>query len=491
MSTNESAISPSGDARRILSRRKVLAAGGAAAALGAAGAGLHLSRTPVGLVRGVSRARPVQGDLVLPAAVEVVIIGGGFVGTMAALTLAERGVSVALCEKGVIAGEASGRSMGYVDSQLLDPIKLELVTRSKLLWSQINTRIGIDTGYRPTGLVASLPGEEELTGAEGWLGAIRGIPGMEARIISGTELMRVFPGMSDPPRAALYTPTDASVEPRLAAPAIAEAARRKGAVILQGCAVRGLELRAGRVAGVVTEKGPIACQAVVLAGGAWSSLFAKSLGWSVPQLNVYLSMMGLGGAAGGPAVPLSGEGYGFRPQTDGNYSLGVVDFAVPIEPATIANFRRLLPAIKAFWPMAHMGFSPSQFWSELRTPSRWALDRPSPFEAYRILVPPFRAGPLNAALTELRRHFPTFEQAYVLERWAGVISSTPDNMPVISSVAKYPGLYVGSAFTYGLTMGLAAGEALADLATGRVPPIDLRPYRLERFSDGSPMAFRS
>lgn len=80
---------------------------------------------------GFSRARPVPNDTALPKQVNVAIIGGGYIGTAAALNLAERGVSVALFEKGVIAGESSGRSGGLVECSLLAPEKLELVEYSK------------------------------------------------------------------------------------------------------------------------------------------------------------------------------------------------------------------------------------------------------------------------------------------------------------------------------------------------------------------------
>ena len=471
-----------------ISRRAIWAGALGVTAAGLAGLGAWLSRTPVGLLDGHSRSRAIDGDSVLPQSVDVLIIGGGFVGAFAALALAERGVSVALCEKGAIAGEASGRSMGYVDSQLLDPIKLELVSHAKRLWRELDTRIGLDAGYRPTGLVQALADAPAREFAQGWVAQTRAIPEMESRILSARELEALLPDMRDPPAAALHTLADGSVEPQLAAPAVAEAARRHGARILQQCAVRGLETKAGRVSAAVTEKGTIACQAVILAGGAWSSLFLKSLGLPLPQLNIYLSMMALS-AVPGPKVPYSAGSYGFRPQVNGDYTFGAVDFAAPIEPATLGNLQRLWPAVRAFWPMASVGFSPREFWNQLSTSSRWSLNEPSPFEARRVQVPEFRAGPLQEGLKELRAHFPIFEGARIVDRWTGVISSTPDNMPVIGPLTRYPGLYAGTAFTFGLTMGPAAGEALADLATGRTPVIDLKPYRYERFSDGSALSF--
>ncbi|QGZ56897.1 NAD(P)/FAD-dependent oxidoreductase [Paraburkholderia acidiphila] len=426
----------------------------------------------------------------LPKQVDVVVIGGGFVGTSTALVLAERGVRVALCEKGVIAGEASGRSMGYVDSQYADPEKLELIARSKAIWQSLNDRTGQDTGYRLTGLLAGLTTSEDRAGAEEWLTIVRGLEGAEGRMVTRQEIQRLFPGMEAPPEAGLFSPNDASVEPQWAAPAIATGAQRKGAKILQGCAVRGIETSGGAISGVITERGPIACKAVVLAGGAWSPMFAGSLGLSLVQFEIAMTMMSLTPVPG-PTVSMSNPAYGIRRQVDGGYSFGVVDFAAPIVPKTFAHARELLPAIEFFWPLSHPGFSPSEFWRQLTMPTRWALDSPSPFEARRIMVPELCVGPTAHGLAQLRKDYTLFKAAQVREIWSGLISTTADNMPIISAIPEYPGLFVGSGFSYGLTMGPAAGEALADLAMGRTPSINLHPFRLDRFSDGSKLAFRT
>ena len=67
---------------------------------------------------------------------------------------------------------------------------------------------------------------------------------------------------------ALYSPDDGRAEPHMAVAAIAAAARRRGARLLKPCAVRGLETAGGRVSGVVTERGPIACDTVVVAAAS-------------------------------------------------------------------------------------------------------------------------------------------------------------------------------------------------------------------------------
>ena len=84
----------------------------------------------------------------------------------------------------------------------------------------------------------------------------------------------------------VHSPSDGKAEPSIAGPLIAEGARRRGATLHQNCAARGLDIEAGRVAGVVTEKGRIRSRAVLLAGGAWSSMFCRHHGLRLPQAGV-------------------------------------------------------------------------------------------------------------------------------------------------------------------------------------------------------------
>lgn len=157
---------------------------------------------------------------------------------------------------------------------------MELIGRSKELWAGMNAAVDAETGYRRCGVVSLLPDDGARAFAEDWLDKVRGRRGVDARIVSAAEAAALTPGGTASFVGGLYQPSDACAEPVLAAPAIAEGARRKGAAILQNCAVRSVETSGGAISGVVTERGRIGCQAVVLAGGYWSSLFARSLGAS-------------------------------------------------------------------------------------------------------------------------------------------------------------------------------------------------------------------
>ncbi len=232
----------------------------------------------------------VNSDTNLPEEADVVVIGGGIIGVSTAWTLARRGLSVVLCEKGRIGGEQSSRNWGFCRQQGRDPRELPLIIESLRIWRGIEKDIEAPVGFKQAGCLYLAETDEQAKGYEDWLDHAKPYQ-LDSRLVSGDELDTLMPGSSVPYKAALYTASDGRAEPSKAAPAIAEAARRAGARIFTGCAVRGLETSAGRVSAAVTEKGIIKTDTVVLAGGAWSRLFCGNNGLSLPQLKVLSSVM--------------------------------------------------------------------------------------------------------------------------------------------------------------------------------------------------------
>lgn len=420
----------------------------------------------------------------LPARADVVVVGGGIVGVSAALYLAKKGVSVALCEKGGIAGEQSSRNWGWCRTMGRDPAELPLAIESLRLWAGMNAQAVGETGFRSSGIVYLCETRSELDAYEAWLEQARQFQ-VQSRLLDPAEVDELLPGSARRWAGGLITPTDGRAEPALAAPAIAEAAHRAGAAILTSCAVRGLETTGGRVSGAVTEHGRIDCGAVVLAGGAWSRLFAGNLGVDFPQLKVLGSVMRTAPLQGAPEFSVGGSNFGFRKRLDGGYT--VARRGGNVTPITPDHFRLLidfLPALTREWRQLRLRIG-RRFIEEWNIPRRWSLDVPSPFEAVRVLDPAPEDAILDEGKSNLARAFPVFKDVPIVERWAGLIDVTPDAVPVISPVTALPGFYLASGFSgHGFGIGPASGRLIADLVTGDSPIVDPTPFRFERFERG-------
>ncbi len=428
---------------------------------------------------------PVDGDPHLPAHADVVVAGGGIVGASAAYALARQGVSTVLCEKGRIGGEQSGRNWGWVRKMGRDPQELPLMIEAERLWREFKAAAELDTGYQDAGIVYLCKTEAELAVRQGWLDRV-GAFDLDSRFLSRGEIDSLLPGLKGAWRGALFTASDGRAEPQLAAPAFATAAQRAGAVLKTDCAVRGVETAAGRVSAAVTEQGPIRCGAVVLAGGAWSGLFCRSLRVRLPQLKVLASVMRIDGVRAGPVPAAWGSGFAFRRRKDGGYSLA--DGSANLADIVPDSFRYLfdfLPVLKIEWPHLRLRLG-SRFLEELKLPKRWPLDGASPFERVRVLDPAPSNATLNAALRSLMAALPAFETARITDRWAGLIDATPDALPVISGIDALPGLFLATGFSgHGFGIGPGAGRLVADIVTNQRPLVDPKPFRHARFSDGS------
>ncbi|HEV2501717.1 MAG TPA: FAD-binding oxidoreductase [Mesorhizobium sp.] len=428
----------------------------------------------------------VTSNEIMPRQTEVVVIGGGIIGVSTALFLAMAGVPVVLCEKGEIAGEQSSRNWGWVRRMGRDPRELPLIVEAIKIWEDLSRMLGEDVGFRQTGILYACENAGDEAQREAWLKAA-GAYSLDTHMMRGQAVADLMPGAPKPWRSGLYTPSDGRAEPQKAAPAIARAAQRHGAVILQRCAVRGVETTSGRVTSVVTERGPIACKTVVLAGGIWSTLFCRSLGIRLPQLGVRASVLRTSPLDGPPGAAWSSQ-FAYRKRLDGGYTIANgSENRAEITPDSFRYFMDFLPLLKIEGRHLQLRFGRA-FFERWRLERRWALDDVSPFEHIRTLDPDPVETTLDKAYRSLMRVFPRFSEARIVQRWGGMIDAMPDTIPVISPIDALPGLIVGTGFSgHGFGIGPGAGRLLADLALGREPIVDPSPFRHSRFDDGSPI----
>ena len=426
-------------------------------------------------------------DNPLPQAVDIAIIGGGIVGCSAAYFLARRGVSVALFEKGRVAGEQSGRNWGWVRQQGRSPVELPLMMQSLRLWKELSVELGEDTGFRQGGSLYLAENATQLSELGEWLVVARAHD-LDTRLLSGRELGAVLEGAGDRWAGALFTASDARAEPNRAAPAIARGARRSGARIISHCAVRGIERAAGRVRAAVTEHGIVAARAVVCAGGAWTRLFCGSLGITVPQLTVLGTVVRtapakqlLEGQAWSPSIAI-------RRREDGGYTVAQGSSTLhSLTPATFRFATKFFPAFRQGHGSLRLSLG-REFFHALATPGHWELDAPSPFERERVLDPSPEQKVLGRMRDALRHWYPEIAAAPFVETWGGMIETSPDVLPIISAVEGLAGFYVATGFSgHGFGIGPGAGRLVADMVSGTADPGVLSAFRLGRYFDGSPI----
>lgn len=431
---------------------------------------------------------PVAFSDPLPAEADVVVIGAGVAGTATAYFLAERGVKALLCEKGRVAGEQSSRNWGWVRQQGRDRAELPIMMESNRIWRSLAEKTGeADLAFTPSGCLHLADSEAGLRKYEAWRELAKQHQ-LDTRLLSGAEIAARFPNIAGDWTGGLLTESDGRAEPFVAVPALARAARRLGTAIIEDCAVRTLDIAAGRIAGVVTEKGRVRCDRVVLAGGAWSTHFAANAGVDLPQLAVRSTVARTEPAPDLYANNISSPGLALRRRTDGGYTVATGDLAEHyLSPASFRYFARFLKLLKVsakdirLRPGAPRGYPGA--WG---APRRWSADETSPFERMRVLNPDPSPAVLRHIRARLPQRFPGLKDVGIAEAWAGMIDVTPDAVPTLGEDDRIAGLYIATGLSgHGFGIGPAVGRVMADMVTGRDPGHDVSRFRPQRFFDGS------
>jgi glycine/D-amino acid oxidase-like deaminating enzyme len=436
-----------------------------------------------------SEATPVRFNDSLPRAVDVVVIGGGIAGVATAWFLARSGRKVLVAEKGRVAGEQSSRNWGWVRQQGRDWAELPIMMEANRIWRGLAQETGeADLAFTQSANVKLAESAQTLAGYEAWR-ELSMQHQLETNILSAAEVAARFPDVNGKFVGGMVTPSDGRGEPWLAVPALARAAQKEGVAVIENCAVRTLDLQGGRVAGVVTEKGRVACEQVLLAGGAWSTYFADNAGIDLPQLAVRST------AARTEAAPeyytnnLYVPGLAMRRRSDGAYTVSSGDIAEHyVSPKSFRNFTRFLALMKVasrdiqIRPAAPRGYPGS--WGMAR---RWTGEGTSPFERMRVLNPEPSPKAVRRMEERLPQRFPKLAGVKLAEAWAGMIDVTPDAVPTLGEL-DIPGFFVATGLSgHGFGIGPAVGRIMADVLCGRDAGHDLARFRPGRFFDGSPI----
>ncbi len=422
----------------------------------------------------------------LPQAVDVVVIGAGIVGMASAYHLARAGKSVLVCEKGVVAGEQSSRNWGWIRQQGRDPAELPVMMESIRIWDSLAAETGEDLGFTRQGSLYLASDESEMAKHEAWMETARQHQ-LDSRLVGKAEIDKLIEGAEGQWIGGLWTPNDGRGEPTLAVPRLARALQRSGVKVIEDCAVRCLDLQAGRLAGVVTEKGRVACEAAVLAGGAWSAAFLRNQGVALPQLAVRSSAARTNPGPEFYKGNAAGTGLAFRRRQDGGYTVASGDYSEHyVGPESFRELRRYLPLLRSSLKEVKLRFGGTL--ERFTSARRWQPDEVTPFEKTRVLDPAASPQAVARIKKGMEKYLPKLARQGLAETWAGMIDVMPDAVPVIDRAPGIEGLVIATGFSgHGFGLGPGAGRVVADMIQGKPTGHDMSRFRYARFYDGSPI----
>ncbi|OZI45278.1 NAD(P)/FAD-dependent oxidoreductase [Bordetella genomosp. 4] len=419
-----------------------------------------------------------------PPSADVVVIGAGAAGIATAYELTRLGASVAVIEKGWVAAEQSSRNWGWCRTLGRDIRELEMAKLSVDLWRHLKSETGADVGFRETGVVFVTDNPKELQTWERWHGtaSARGVP---SKMLSAREANATHAWGKSAWIGGIRTERDGYAEPSRAIPLLAKHTQEQGAKIVQQCAVNELLIEGGRIAGVQTEKGIVRAKQVVLAGGAWSSMFCRKHRLRLPILQVHSSASKSLQFDTGGRSPARATQFSFRDREDGGLTLAKSGrgtmHVVPDLLRYGMKFRDLYQARKANVNVSLGRKFFAQLWDEFR----YFYLNQSPYIRHRVLDPKPDMNLVRSAYEDAAALFSGMGPNLIDRAWGGVIDNTPDGIPIISDVARLPGLFLCTGFSgHGFSSSLGAGRSLAQLMVHGRAEIALDDFSYERLIDG-------
>ncbi len=218
----------------------------------------------------------------LPARADVVVVGGGVMGTSAAFHLAEAGAEVVLLERDALASGSTSKAAGGVRTQFSDPLNIAIALRSIDSFERFAERPGAEIDLKQVGYLFLLDRAEDVAAFEAAV-ALQNELGVPSRMVSAEEAGALSPLAGiEGVLAATFCPLDGHASPEAVVSGYAAGARARGATIVTGCAVSDIEVDGGRISRVRTALGDVETEVVACCAGAWSRSVGAMIGVDLP-----------------------------------------------------------------------------------------------------------------------------------------------------------------------------------------------------------------
>ena len=371
-----------------------------------------------------------------------VVIGGGVGGCAIVYWLTRLGwEDVVLCERADLTSGSTFHSAGLV-GQLRGSLSLtKMMMNSVELYRTLEDEVGLETGWHEVGSLRLASSEErmqELRRQAGWAKTF----GLPLELVSAEEAKNLFPPMAtEGVLGAAYLPTDGYIDPSQLTFALAEGARKRGAEISTNTRVTAIEVSGGRVRGVETDKGRIATEVVVNAGGMFAGEIGRMAGVTVP------------------IVPMAHEYLVTRPS-------GLPgDLPTMRDPSLLVYFRGESGGL------VMGGYE--------RNPEPWGLDGiPADFNG-KLLEEDWER--FDELLQNAVVRVPELEEAEVVRLINGPEAFTPDGEFILGE-SDVPGFWVAAGFcAHGLAGAGGMGQLVAEWIVDGIPSLDVWEMDSRRF----------
>lgn len=370
--------------------------------------------------------------------VDVVIIGGGVIGSAIAYHVARQGRRVRVVERATPAAAptASWASAGGVRRQGRHVAEAKLAGEAIARWRTLEGELDADLEYRRDGNLRCAESDAEAEETAAYVREQQALGFADVRFVDRAAVRALVPGLHARVVAGSYSPEDGQANPALTTRAFAAAAQRHGAEYWQGTETESLLMTGDRVTGARTARGDVQAEAVVLAAGAWSDTLAASVGFTLPVRMQALQMLVSTLAPPGTLRPVIGgisRQLSLKQLPDGSFMLG------------------------GGWP-----------------------GDPTPDRRGYTMRPESEAGNWEAAVGLL----PAVGEQRVARKWCGLEAFSVDGIPYIGTVPGIQGLTVAAGFSgHGFAISPAVGRAVADQLIGvPTPELDaLSPARIAAF----------
>ena len=371
-----------------------------------------------------------MSDIVRPLGASVVVIGAGATGLSTGWWLARGGVDVLVIDRGLVGWGASGRNGGGC-SHHFSPLFVE----EQRLWPQMDALLGYPTEFQPKRIRIAFDDRQlELYGR-----AVRNAAhqGFGSTLLDAKQLRKMVPLVGDEAVGGYFYDFGGHANPHRTVQAYAWAMQDHGGRVLQETRVVGFRRAGGRIIAVLTDRGEIGCDQVVLAAGPATRRLAAMVDVSVPMVAARAEMLVTEPL---PLMPLGG--------VDGNGLYG----------------RQTLRGNLAYGGGPH----------------EWIEDE-------AVSGTPASTPLMCNIAGRLARLFPHAAHAKIIRSWAGVIENTPDGRPVIDRPETPGNMVVASLSSIGFGLSPATGHAIAEMITqGDCSFADLSSFSLSRFRELEP-----